>query len=96
MDTDIINPTCSDWLKLGQLFISLASLIVIVWLFLRYYNTRKTQDSQTAASQESNRTPSKWIHALYIGGIAAFLLLEFIVYVVLNNDQKYSWATPAP
>lgn len=53
---------------------------MIVRLFLCAYQNKKAQQIESPSS--------KWLHTLYIGGIAAFILLEFIVYVVLNNDQK--------
>lgn len=69
-----------------QLFISLAALAVIVWIFLHFI--MKKNDSSVNSENQKDNCRSKWIHTLYIGGIATFIILEFIVYVVLNNDQK--------
>ena len=71
-----------------QLLISLSALTCIVWLFLKYYVTRKISEREQSEGSSNFHEHSKWIHTLYIGGIATFLLLEFIVYVVLNNDQR--------
>lgn len=75
-----------EWVKLGQLFVSLGALVCIVWLFLRSYKARNTAQTQDAT--DAKQQGQGWIHTLYIGGIAAFVLLEFIVYVVLGNNER--------
>lgn len=76
---EITFPT-SELTKSIQLIFSLAALVLIVKLFLSAY--------QNKIARHVENSNSKWLHTLYIGGIAAFILLEFIVYVVLNSDQK--------
>ena len=70
-----------------QLLISLGALTGIAALFLNFvrHNTSNTEAGERGYLAD---TQTKWIHTLYIGGIATLLLLEFIVYLILNNDQK--------
>ena len=74
--------------KALQLLISLGAFVAIVWLFLKYCSSRRTINNQDRDSDEKDSNQFRWIHTLYIGGIATFIILEFIVYVVLNNEEK--------
>lgn len=73
----------TEIMKCVQLLLSLGALIWISFLFLNCVKSKWKSGNQSDCN-----TGSKWIHTLYIGGIATFILLEFIVYIVLNNDNK--------
>lgn len=73
----------AEIMKCVQLLLSLGALIWISFLFLNCVKSKLE-----SCKQSGGNTGSKWIHTLYIGGIATFILLEFIVYIVLNNDNK--------
>lgn len=84
----MISLNSDNLFRLFQLLISLGALVGIVWLFLKYCVNHRQSTTQTSDPSAPNTRSSRWIHTLYLGGIATFIILEFIVYVVLNNDEK--------
>lgn len=80
MDDIATQSATMDWTSILYLALPIIGLVSIVWLFLHY-------GCKSSRAHHSHQGRQKSRDVLYISGYAAFIILEFIVYVCLGNAE---------